>query len=325
VPPKPSLPPPELMQRVGRIEDPDIAAAYDAIGRHSRLRVERLLPADWSWDGKRVLDFGCGAGRTLRHFLDEAEQGEFHGCDIDSRSIAWLGEHLSPPLQVFQNCEAPELPRPDGFFDLAYALSVFTHLSEDWAGWMLELHRVLKPGGLLLATFLNEAHWEIYGRGKWDEARVGMNVIRKWNPWEDGGPIVFHSEWWIREHWGRAFDVLLVERHDPAEAPKGQGAAFLRRRPGLLERADLERAGDDPRELAAARHNVEQLHEEAAGLFTEFSRASESHEALAQKLQGVQTELERLRAELAEISRSRSWRLTAPLRAATAVLRKRST
>jgi SAM-dependent methyltransferase len=323
VPAKDLLPPPELMQRVGRIDDLDIAAAYDAIGHHSRARIERLLSTDWSWEGKRVLDFGCGAGRTLRHFLDEAEQAEFHGCDIDGPSISWLSEHLSPPLHVFQNGEEPRLPRPDGFFDLAYALSVFTHLGEDWAGWLLELHRVLKPGGLLVATFLNEAHWEIYGRGEWNEDRVGMNVIRLWNPWDEGGPVVFHSEWWIREHWGRAFEVLVLERQDPADVTKGQGAALLRRQSERLDADELERPSEDPRELAAARHNVEQLHEEAAELFAEFSRASESHEALARSLKGVQTELERLRAELAEIARSRSWRLTAPLRAATALLRKR--
>src|SRR6266496_1476631 len=96
------LPPSELVQRVGKIDDPDFAAAYEAIGRHSRERLERLLPPGWSWDGKHVLDFGCGAGRTLRHFLKEAEEGEFYGCDIDRASIAWLAEHLSPPLRVFQ-------------------------------------------------------------------------------------------------------------------------------------------------------------------------------------------------------------------------------
>jgi SAM-dependent methyltransferase len=311
------------MQRVGRIEGPDIPAAYDAIGRRSRERIERLLPADWSWEGKRVLDFGCGAGRTLRHFLDEAERAEFHGCDIDDRSIAWLSEHLSPPFHVFQNGETPGLPRPDGFFDLVYALSVFTHVSEHWADWLLELRRVLKPDGLLLATFLNEAHWEIYGRGGWDEDRVGMNVIRKWNPWDEGGPIVFHSEWWIREHWGRAFDVLALERHDPAEAPAGQGAALLRRRPGQLAVEELERPSEDPRELSAARHNIEQVEREAETLFAEFSRASESHDALARRLHDVESELEALRAELAGIAGSRSWRLTAPLRATTAALRRR--
>ncbi len=123
------------MHRVGRIEDePDVGAAYEAIGRHSRARIERLLPADWSWESKRVLDFGCGAGRTLRHFLDEAERAEFHGCDIDGPSIAWLRDHFSPPLHVFESGELPSLPQPDGFFDLSYALSVFTHLADHWAG-----------------------------------------------------------------------------------------------------------------------------------------------------------------------------------------------
>jgi hypothetical protein len=83
------------------------------------------------------------------------------------------------------------------------------------------------------------------------------------------------------------------------------------------------RLSEDPRELRAALQNVEQLHEEAAELFAEFSRASESHEALAQSLLGVQAELDLLRADLAGIAQSQSWRLTAPLRAATAVLRKR--
>src|ERR671930_1887008 len=217
------LPPPELMHRVGRIEDePDVAAAYEAIGRHCRERLERVLPDDWSWEGKRVLDFGCGAGRTLRHFLAEAERGEFHGCDINHASIAWLQEHLAPPLHVFENGELPPLPQPDGYFDLAFAFSVFTHLGDHWARWLLELHRVLKRRGFLFATFLNEPYWPVYGRGRWDEDRIGMNVIKKWNAWEEGGPIVFHSEWWIREHWGRAFDVVFLERNDPAEAPHGQ-------------------------------------------------------------------------------------------------------
>jgi SAM-dependent methyltransferase len=317
------VPPSELVHRVGKIDDPDLVAAYEAIGHRCRERIERLLPAHWSWDGKRVLDFGCGAGRTLRHFLDEAERAEFYGCDIDRPSVAWLTDHFSPPLHVFENNETPSLPQPDEFFDLVYAFSVFTHLTDHWAGWLLELHRVLKPDGLLFATFLNEGLWPDFGRGAWEEDRVGMNVIKKWNPWQSGGPIVFHSEWWIREHWGRVFDILFLERHDPAEAPQEQGAALLRRRPVQLGSADLERSSNDARELAAAQHNVEQLHQEAGELFAQLSQVTEAHEALAQNLESLRTEVERLQAELAVIARSRSWRLTAPLRAAAAFLRRR--
>jgi SAM-dependent methyltransferase len=332
------VPPSELVHRVGKIDEPDVDAAYEAIGRHSRERIERLLPADWSWDGKRVLDFGCGAGRTLRHFLDEAERAEFFGCDIDAASIAWLADHFSPPLHVFESGESPSLPQPDGFFDLVYALSVFTHLTDHWAGWLLELHRVLKPDGLLFATFLNEGMWADFGRGRWDEDRIGMHVTSRWKPWDSGGPIVFHSGWWIREHWGRAFDVVFLERHDPVESPDGQGAALLRPRAVQLEVADLERPSNDARELDAARLNIEHLHQEAGELSVQLSWATTSHSALVKNVEDAQTEIERLQteiaglqrevtqlqAELGAIAHSRSWRLTAPLRAATAAMRRRS-
>jgi SAM-dependent methyltransferase len=322
------LPPVELMQRVGRIEEGSVAEGYQAIGLHCRERVERLLPDDWSWEGKRVLDFGCGAGRTLRHFLAEAERAEFHGCDIDEASVDWLSEHLVPPLHVFRSGEEPRLPRPDGFFDLIYAFSVFTHISDHWAGWLLELHRALAPDGFLVATFLNESHWRVYNRVPWDEERVGMNVIKKWNPWDDGGPIVFHSEWWLREHWGRAFDVLHFEPTDPEE-PGGQGAMLLYPRPVQLTTPDLEEPSGDPRELAALQTTVEQLHEEAADLYAQVSAVTPSHEELAQNVSRLEAELERLeaeatrmRAELEHISHSHSWRLTRPLRAARAALRR---
>src|SRR6184192_4124487 len=188
------LPPVELLQRVGKIDDRDISGTYEAIGRACRRRLERFLPDDWSWEDKRILDFGCGAGRTLRHFLKEARIAEFYGCDIDGPSVDWLSKHLSPPFHAFETGELPSLPQTDGFFDLVYAFSVFTHLTDQWAGWLLELHRVLRPQGLLFATFLSEPHWEVFDQGVWDEDRVGMNVIKKWSSWDTGGPIVFHSE-----------------------------------------------------------------------------------------------------------------------------------
>ena len=319
---QPPLPPVELIQRVGRIDDLDLAGAYEAIGRHSRARLERLLPEDWAWEGKRVLDFGCGAGRTLRHFLDEGARAEFYGCDIDRPSIAWLAEHLSPPLHVFVSGELPSLPQPDGFFDLVYAFSVFTHVTDHWAGWLLELHRVLKPQGLLFATFLGEPHWKEFEQGLWDPDRVGMNVIKKWNPWDTGGPVVFHSEWWLREHWGRGFEIVSFELRDPGE-PNGQGAALFCRRPVSLGPADLERPAPDPRELEAVRLNLQQLHREAAELFAQLSQAGAAHQDLVQRVEVLEADLRTLTAELELISQSRSWRLTAPLRAAAAHVRGR--
>lgn len=58
-----------------------------------------------------------------------------------------------PHAAMVQTEFLPPLPFRDGFFDVAFASSVFSHLPEHLAlSWILELGRTLRPGGLLIAT-----------------------------------------------------------------------------------------------------------------------------------------------------------------------------
>jgi SAM-dependent methyltransferase len=244
-------PPLDLANRVGSLADaPDPWAAYDDLGLRSRREIERLLPAGWDWRGKRVLDFGCGAGRTLRQFAPEAHIARFVGCDIDTRSIDWLQANLVPLFTAFVNDQHPPLREPDQSFDLIYAVSVFSHLTDGWGAWLLELRRVLADDGLLVATFMGEGQAKWLTGEPWDEAGTGMEVFGADNAWDDGGPMVLHSPWWIREHWGRAFQIVELVPYgfgvdpDPGAPPLGQGMVLMRKRPGALTTADLER--DDP-------------------------------------------------------------------------------
>ncbi len=60
-----------------------------------------------------------------------------------------------------QNRPLPPLDYRDEMFDLVYAVSVFTHLSEEFQlPWLDELKRILKPNGVLLATVYNNSVWE---------------------------------------------------------------------------------------------------------------------------------------------------------------------
>ncbi len=269
-------PPIELATRVGELHGADFAL-YEEIGRNVRAEILGVLPESWTFDGKRVLDFGCGAGRTLRHFLAEAENGSFHGCDIDGPSIAWLEAHLSPPLHVFVNGEEPPLALETESLDLIWAISVFTHISDHWAAWLVELHRLLRDDGLLIATILGPALSEEWtgatpdprvGRGQHvaDADRIGMNVLHRGRSWDQGGPAVFLSSWWVEEHWGRAFEILTLREEGFAAAPRwrGQGVLLARKRPVEITVEELEKVDPrDGREIEALRHNIRQLHHES--------------------------------------------------------------
>lgn len=272
------MPPLELVLRVGTPGPEagiDPHEVFDAVGRAERVHLLRLLPDGWSFRNKRVLDFGCGAGRTLRHLLEEAHQGEIWGCDIDEPSVSWLERNLAPPIRPLWNQDEPPLPFADASFDLVYALSVFSHLAESWSAWLVELHRVLSDDGLLVATFHGRGTWELGvagGRGvPFDEDVIGMHVEHFGSSFSDSwGPAVYLSEWWIRGHWGRAFDVLAFEPEGfPTEDPgnpnrMGQGVVVLCKRSLKVVAEDLERPTEDERELAAALWSRDLVYRELA-------------------------------------------------------------
>ena len=299
--PDPPYPPLELMVRVGGVRgEADQRAAYERMGRQARDRILQVLPAGWSLRGKRVLDFGCGAGRTLRYLLPEAEECELWGCDIDGPSVEWVKRHLSPPITAFQNDEVPPLDCADESFDLIIALSVFTHLTEHWAAWMLDLHRVLRPGGLLIATFCGPERGSrvvdehVAGEG-FDPDRTGMSELAHGRSWDAGGPLVIHSPWWIRAHWGRPFEILTLE--EKGFRPEwDQGFAVMRKRAVDLTVSDLEAPEpDEPRELAALRENVRQLGRQLSPFWARTSELRERQAQLRERIDQLRKVRERAR------------------------------
>ncbi len=254
-------PPVRLAERVGSLKHTKDRDSHDVIGRRSRERILSLLPADWTFEGKRVLDFGAGVGRVVRRFAEEGEGRELWACDIDGPSVDWMREHLAPEVRAFQNADVPPLDVQDEHFDLVWAISVFTHLNDTWADWLLELRRILKPGGLLIATFVGPRLGESMVGESWDEDRIGMNSLRHWMPWNDGGPLILHSEWWVRAHWGRAFEVLEFRR--PKAEGLGHTWALFQKTNDLVDAAALKAVEPgEKREVAALQHNVAQLRAE---------------------------------------------------------------
>jgi SAM-dependent methyltransferase len=188
----------------------------------------------------RFFDFGCSSGRVLRHFLAQSPYVESYGTDTYANSIRWMRSFLPHEGIYFQNSFVPTLPLADSMFDLIFAGSVFTHLDEFEEAWLLELRRILKPGGKAFVTFLSDRSWsELGGKndifkqltsepfrslesdatpvqpdwlcGSMPAERVVLRLIRS--------PVhnlyVFHSTEYVQKRWGRLFEIeqILPQAH----------------------------------------------------------------------------------------------------------------
>jgi len=104
-------------------------------------------------ENARVLDWGCGPGRVVRHMQKAiGSESSFYGTDYNKNSIEWCSKYLKDVEFNLNSLEA-KLPYETGFFNVIYGISIFTHLSEQMHhDWYKELVRVLKPNGILFLT-----------------------------------------------------------------------------------------------------------------------------------------------------------------------------
>jgi ubiquinone/menaquinone biosynthesis C-methylase UbiE len=106
---------------------------------------------------KKILDWGCGPGRIIRHLPNVIGNGcNYYATDYNKKSVEWCSANL-PGINFNQNTIDAKLPYEDNFFDVIYGISVFTHLSlQQHYEWYKELFRVLNDGGIFFFTTQGE-------------------------------------------------------------------------------------------------------------------------------------------------------------------------
>jgi 2-polyprenyl-6-hydroxyphenyl methylase/3-demethylubiquinone-9 3-methyltransferase len=106
------------------------------------------------WTGVRVLDVGCGGGFTSE-FLAECG-AVVSGLDVSARSVAVAIEHAaSAGLDIdYRHGRAEALPFADASFDVVVCVDVLEHV-DDIEIVLAEIHRVLRPGGVVLFDTIN--------------------------------------------------------------------------------------------------------------------------------------------------------------------------
>jgi SAM-dependent methyltransferase len=221
------LPPARLRAQIGPLH---ADAAFFLRSGGSQADLVRDLVRD---DGTAIeeldtiLDFGCGCGRILRHWSG-LEHTRVYGCDIDPRMVEWCAANL-PFADVAVTELSPPLPYADATFDLLYAFSVFTHLSEELQhAWIREVRRVLRPGGYLLISTLGEYYVSRKRLSESERASFARGELVVLYERSAGTSLcsAYHPPEYVRDTLARGLDVVAFR---PAVAGGGHDVHLLRK------------------------------------------------------------------------------------------------
>jgi SAM-dependent methyltransferase len=228
----PAIPSPRLRYRVHGSTEP---YGYIEVGKLSWKSIEKILAnLNRPIDGfENILDFGCGTGRVLRN-IPNRDQTNIWGIDIDSAAIQWCQEHL--PGARFEHIDSnPPTHFDRESLDLIFSISVFTHLDERRQDqWLEEMSRLLRPGGILIASVHGDYHRELHSREVDMKSGFVFNDSKRRFFKKDGLPQFYqdahHTKQYVMESWSRYFTIIdyvergIVDHHDAVVLTKKRPA-----------------------------------------------------------------------------------------------------
>ena len=317
---------------------------------------ERFLPEfdrDWTLEhrhryllaceiveGKRILDIACGDGYGSAMMAEKATR--VVGVDIDVPTVERARQKYQAANLSFLPGSVTSIPLEDHSVDIVVSFETIEHLREQDA-MMCEIRRVLVPDGVLLISspdkleysdrpnYHNEYHVkELY----FDEFR---QLLAKYfsHSFFLGQKVIFGSVIAAPEC-SRFFSWNKGGTSVPAAGLPGAvyhiavaGNAALPRLPGSVFQEPLEQSDT----VVHLTHALETVRQDARRMQTE---QNEARSAVEKELVKVRTELDAVRAaldteraaltaaraEIAAVMQSKSWKLTAPLRALGNMWRK---
>lgn len=138
-----------------------------------RYDQEGHIPAcldRYPWHGKKVLEIGLGQGAESEQLIRRGAR--WSGLDLTSESVARVGARLAArdlPHDDLKQGSALRIPYEDDTFDFVFSHGVLHHIPDILTA-QREIHRVLKPGGTLVAM--------LYARNSLN-FQVSIRVVRR--------------------------------------------------------------------------------------------------------------------------------------------------
>lgn len=168
----------------------------------------------------RVLEIGANPYFTtylIKRFRPEAELvlANSFGGEPGEYSQVLAIKHPDGRREIltlpFHNCniETTRMPHPDAYFDVVIFCEVIEHLTEDPVKALLEIKRILRPGGMLILSTPNVSRLENVAK-----MIAGANV---YDPYSGYGPYGRHNReynkheiWTLMRYCGFRFEKLFT-------------------------------------------------------------------------------------------------------------------
>ena len=141
-----------------------------------------------------ILEVGFGPGVAIQKLSEVVTGGSIAGIDYSETMVTEASERNTGAIEAgvvdLRHGDAADLPYEDASFDKAFSIHAIYFWPKPLDA-LRELHRVLKPGGLLVITMLPKERWPANPPGSSPEygtpecipylrQRIGADDARRW-------------------------------------------------------------------------------------------------------------------------------------------------
>jgi len=123
--------------------------------RYKGIRAVHLLAKDLNRPDAIILNLGCGSGMNHFQLVKGFHPSKVYGLDTDKRAVELCRRYNPSASNYINEYDGSNIPFQDNFFDAIICDTVIEHVLDPGL-FLKEMHRVLKPNGLVYITTANK-------------------------------------------------------------------------------------------------------------------------------------------------------------------------